>query len=151
MSFKAVSELEKRLGEFFGAPYVVCLDACTHGIELCLRYQKLSYISVPRRTYVSVPFLANKLNISLTKTNILSQAQFTKVILGYTKTIRNLQVSAQLQLNYKLILIIIFLFLLDGSMARLLLLAFCILFIDLTLSFYFNFSEHFQLLNSVFS
>ena len=65
MSFKAVSELEKRLGEFFGAPYVVCLDACTHGIELCLRYQKLSYISVPRRTYVSVPFLANKLNISL--------------------------------------------------------------------------------------
>ena len=65
MSFKAVSELEKRLGEFFEAPYVVCLDACTHGIELCLRYQKLSYISVPRRTYVSVPFLANKLNISL--------------------------------------------------------------------------------------
>ena len=65
MSFETVTKLEKRIGEFFGAPYVVCLDACTHGIELCLRYQKLSYISVPRRTYVSVPFLANKLNISL--------------------------------------------------------------------------------------
>ena len=36
MSFKSVTQLEKRLGEFFGAPYVVCLDACTHGIELCL-------------------------------------------------------------------------------------------------------------------
>ena len=65
MSFKSVSQLEKRLGEFFGAPYVVCLDACTHGIELCLRLQKLSYISVPKRTYISVPFLANKLNINL--------------------------------------------------------------------------------------
>ena len=65
MSFKSVSQLEKRLGEFFGAPYVVCLDACTHGIELCLRLQKLSYISVPKRTYISVPFLANKLNIKL--------------------------------------------------------------------------------------
>jgi hypothetical protein len=33
--------------------------------ELCLRLQKLSYISVPKRTYISVPFLANKLNINL--------------------------------------------------------------------------------------
>ena len=65
MSFETVTELEKRLGEFFGAPYVVCLDACTHGIELCLRLQNLSYISVPKRTYISVPFLANKLNIEL--------------------------------------------------------------------------------------
>jgi dTDP-4-amino-4,6-dideoxygalactose transaminase len=65
MSFKSVSQLEKRLGEFFGAPYVVCLDACTHGIELCLRLQNLSYISVPKRTYISIPFLANKLNINL--------------------------------------------------------------------------------------
>lgn len=61
--------------------------------ELLIKYQLLELTS------------SNKLNISLTKTNILSQAQFTKVILGYTKTIRNLQVSAQLQLNYKLILI----------------------------------------------
>ena len=65
MSFKSVTKLEKELGEFFGAPYVVCLDACTHGIELCLRLQNLSYISVPKRTYISVPFLANKLNIKL--------------------------------------------------------------------------------------
>jgi dTDP-4-amino-4,6-dideoxygalactose transaminase len=65
MSFKAVTELEKKLGKFFGAPYVVALDACTHGIELCLRYQEIDTITVPKRTYVSVPFLANKLNINL--------------------------------------------------------------------------------------
>ena len=65
MSFETVTELEKRLGEFFGAPYVVCLDACTHGIELCLRYQEIDTITVPKRTYISVPFLANKLNINL--------------------------------------------------------------------------------------
>jgi len=65
MSFEKVTKLEERLADFFGAPYVVCLDACTHGIELCLRLQNLSYISVPKRTYISVPFLANKLNIQL--------------------------------------------------------------------------------------
>jgi len=65
MNFKVVAKLEKKLSEFFGAPYVVCLDSCTHGIELCLRLQNLSYISIPKRTYISVPFLANKLNINL--------------------------------------------------------------------------------------
>ena len=65
MSFKAVTQLENRLAQFFGAPYAVCLDACTHGIELCLRYQNITTITVPNRTYISVPFLANKLNIKL--------------------------------------------------------------------------------------
>ena len=65
MSFKTVTQLEKQLAEFFGAPYAVCLDACTHGIELCLRHQNINTITVPKRTYISVPFLANKLNINL--------------------------------------------------------------------------------------
>ena len=65
MSFKAVTELEKKLAKFFGAPYAVALDACSHGIELCLRYQEIDTITVPKRTYISVPFLANKLNINL--------------------------------------------------------------------------------------
>ncbi|MBT3920033.1 MAG: hypothetical protein HN564_04710 [Flavobacteriales bacterium] len=65
MSFKAVTELENKLAEFFGSPYAVALDACTHGIELCIRYQNISTITIPKRTYISVPFLANKLNINL--------------------------------------------------------------------------------------
>ena len=60
MSFENVTKLENKLAEFFGAPYAICLDACTHGIELCLRYQKIETIIVPKRTYISVPFLANK-------------------------------------------------------------------------------------------
>jgi dTDP-4-amino-4,6-dideoxygalactose transaminase len=65
MSFDTVELLEKRVSKFFGAPYAVAVDCCTHGIELCLRYQQHSKISVPRRTYISVPFLARKLNIEL--------------------------------------------------------------------------------------
>ena len=65
MSFKTVTQLEEQIAEFFGAPYAVCLDACTHGIELCLRYQNIDVITVPKRTYISVPFLANKLKIKL--------------------------------------------------------------------------------------
>tara|TARA_B110000003_G_C16649340_1_gene533504 strand:- start:2438 stop:3043 length:606 start_codon:yes stop_codon:yes gene_type:complete len=65
MGFESVTKLENKLGNFFGAPYVICLDACTHGIELCLKLQNIKTISVPKRTYISIPFLANKLNINL--------------------------------------------------------------------------------------
>jgi len=65
MSFKVVKEFESKIAEFFDAPYAVAVDCCTHGIELCLRYENFSYIKVPRRTYISIPFLAKKLGIKL--------------------------------------------------------------------------------------
>ena len=65
MSFKTITKFEKEIAKFFGSPYAVAVDSCTHGIELCLRHQNLSYINVPRRTYISVPFLADKLKIQL--------------------------------------------------------------------------------------
>lgn len=65
MSFNIVTEFENKIAEFFGAPYAVAVDCCTHGIELCLRHQKVESITVPKRTYLSIPFLANKLNIGL--------------------------------------------------------------------------------------
>jgi dTDP-4-amino-4,6-dideoxygalactose transaminase len=65
MSFEVVTKFEKKVAEFFGSPYAIAVDACTHGIELCLRYQNIGTISVPKRTYLSVPFLANKLKIAL--------------------------------------------------------------------------------------
>lgn len=65
MDFNTVKTFENKIANFFGSPYAVCLDSCTHGIELCLRLQNISYISIPKRTYISVPFLANKLNINL--------------------------------------------------------------------------------------
>lgn len=60
-----VTEFENRIADFFGAPYAVAVDSCTHGLELCLRMLKAKSINVPRRTYLSVPMLANKLGIKL--------------------------------------------------------------------------------------
>ena len=64
MSFTAVKDFENELANFFGSPYAVAVDCCTHGIELCIRYKKVKTIQVPKRTYISIPFLANKLNIN---------------------------------------------------------------------------------------
>ena len=37
MSFKIVKDFENEVANWFGAPYGVAVDCCTHGIELCLR------------------------------------------------------------------------------------------------------------------
>ena len=63
--FQIVQEFEKDIAKFFGAPFAVAIDSCTHGIELALRYTNANKISVPKRTYISIPFLASKLNIEL--------------------------------------------------------------------------------------
>ena len=64
MNFETVEQFESELCNFFGSPYAVAVDSCTHGIELCLRYTKAKKITVPKRTYLSVPFLSDKLGIS---------------------------------------------------------------------------------------
>jgi|TARA_R100000081_G_C4806707_1_gene168067 dTDP-4-amino-4,6-dideoxygalactose transaminase len=63
MSFEVVQKFEEEIASFYGSTYAVATDCCTHGIELCLRQQKIKKFSTPKRTYISVPFLANKLNI----------------------------------------------------------------------------------------
>ena len=63
MSFEAIEELETKVADYFGAPYAVAIDCCTHGLELCLRHQGVTHYTVPKRTYISVPFLATKLGI----------------------------------------------------------------------------------------
>ena len=65
MSFQAVTEFENKIAEFFGAPYAIAVDSCTHGVELALRYTQVDHITVPKHTYLSIPFLANKLWIDL--------------------------------------------------------------------------------------
>jgi len=60
-----VNVFEEKIAEFFGASYAVATDSCTHALELALRYTKSSSILSPRRTYISVPSLASKLNINL--------------------------------------------------------------------------------------
>jgi len=65
---KAVEDFENAIAEFYGAPYAVAVDCCTHGVELCLRYKDLRWLTVPCRTYLSIPMLAQKLDIGLTFT-----------------------------------------------------------------------------------
>ena len=65
IDFSAVEDFEKKVSSFFGSPYGIAVDSCTQGIELALRYTNVDYIRVPKRTYLSIPFLANKLNIDL--------------------------------------------------------------------------------------
>ena len=65
MSFSKITEFENKVAKFFNSPYAVAIDCCTHGVELCLRYKNIRKITVPKRTYISIPFLASKLNIDL--------------------------------------------------------------------------------------
>ena len=65
MNFNTVTEFENQISEFFGAPYAVAVDSCTHGVEICLRHTQAKSINVPKNTYLSIPFLAHKLWIEL--------------------------------------------------------------------------------------
>ena len=52
--FSKVTLFENKVAGWFNAPYGVAVDCCTHGLELCLRYNKATSFSTPVRTYLSV-------------------------------------------------------------------------------------------------
>ena len=52
MNFETVKEFEKQIAKFYGAPYAVATDCCTHAIELSLRIEPLSAMVCPTHTYV---------------------------------------------------------------------------------------------------
>ena len=64
MSFELVERFENKIANFFGSKHAVAVDCCTHGVELCLRYKNVKHYTVPKRTYISISFLAKKLNIN---------------------------------------------------------------------------------------
>ena len=63
MSFESLFQLEQRLVQYTGAPYVVATDGCTHAIELCFRYLGVSRCSFTAHTYISIPQLMRQLNV----------------------------------------------------------------------------------------
>ena len=63
MSFEVIKEFENKIAKFYGSPYAVAVDCCTHAIELCLRYKDVKKFTVPPNTYPSVPNLAKKIGI----------------------------------------------------------------------------------------
>lgn len=90
MSFNIVKKFEDAVAEFYGAPYAVATDCCTHALELCLRYVQPQHpLMIPNRTYISVPFTLDKLGLdwqfhtlpwsnyySILDTNIIDAAVF---------------------------------------------------------------------------
>lgn len=64
MSFDILFKFEETLAEYTGAPYVVVTDGCTHALELCFRLDSITYTEFTAFTYLSIPQLMHKLNIS---------------------------------------------------------------------------------------
>ena len=46
MSFEIVRKFENEIAKFYGAPFAVGVDSCTHAIELCLRYIRPQKIEI---------------------------------------------------------------------------------------------------------
>ena len=56
--YKITEQFEAALSAYTGAPYVVAVDSCSSALFLCLtywRYNKGETITIPERTYMSVP------------------------------------------------------------------------------------------------
>jgi len=58
-----ISEFENLIAEYFGSPYAVAVDCCTHALELCLRHKRVAAATCPTHTYISVPFTLEKLGV----------------------------------------------------------------------------------------
>lgn len=65
MSFDIIKTFENKIADFFGSPFAVAIDCCTHGVELSLRLTNATKIYCPKRTYVSIPNLSTKMGIDL--------------------------------------------------------------------------------------
>jgi dTDP-4-amino-4,6-dideoxygalactose transaminase len=61
--FDKISEFERALAQYTGAPYAIMTDCCTHAIELCLRHERPNYLAFTAFTYLSVPMIMHKLGI----------------------------------------------------------------------------------------
>ena len=53
--FNIVKNFEEEICNYTGAKYAVCIDSCTNAIFLCCKYLKVENITIPRKTYLSVP------------------------------------------------------------------------------------------------
>lgn len=61
---QVVLKFESLIAEFFGAPYCISTDSCTHALELCLRLHKpKEVVKLTRWTYMSIPMMLDKLCI----------------------------------------------------------------------------------------
>jgi len=53
--FKIVEMFEDEVAHYTGAPYAVSVDSCTNAIFLCCKYLNVQTVTIPAKTYLSVP------------------------------------------------------------------------------------------------
>jgi dTDP-4-amino-4,6-dideoxygalactose transaminase len=50
-----VKHFEEELANYTGSKYVICVDSCTNAIFLCCKFLKVANVTIPRKTYLSIP------------------------------------------------------------------------------------------------
>jgi len=53
--YKIVQMFEEEIAEYAGSPYAISVDSCTNAIFLCCKYMNITEITIPKKTYLSVP------------------------------------------------------------------------------------------------
>ena len=53
--FDTVAKFEEALAEYAGSKYAVAVNSCTSALLLACAYMKVEEVTIPKRTYVSVP------------------------------------------------------------------------------------------------
>jgi dTDP-4-amino-4,6-dideoxygalactose transaminase len=53
--YKIVRMFEEEVAEYTGAPYAVAVDSGSNALFLCCKYLQVAEVTIPKRTYISVP------------------------------------------------------------------------------------------------
>lgn len=53
--YSIVSLFEAEMANYAGSKYAVAVDSCTNALFLCCKYLKVDEVTIPSRTYLSVP------------------------------------------------------------------------------------------------
>jgi dTDP-4-amino-4,6-dideoxygalactose transaminase len=53
--YKIVRMFEEEIALYTGAPYAISVDSCTNALFLACKYLEVKEVTIPSRTYLSVP------------------------------------------------------------------------------------------------
>jgi dTDP-4-amino-4,6-dideoxygalactose transaminase len=53
--YKIVQMFEEEIAHYTGSKYAVSVDSCTNALFLCCKYLEVKEVTIPKRTYLSVP------------------------------------------------------------------------------------------------
>jgi len=53
--YKIVQMFEEEVADYTGSPNAISIDSCTNAIFLCCKYLNVNEVTIPKKTYLSVP------------------------------------------------------------------------------------------------